>query len=158
MRATLCLALLAAPLAACVFAPVEKPTAQVRSVSLGTASFTTLLGELDLDVQNPNAYGLPLSQVEWQLSIAGSPAVTGNATLSKTIPAKGSAPVSTTLRVDLTSAVQVASAISRGERRYHLDVRLHFDTRFGDLTVPLAHDGSLAQAGGLLGALDNVRW
>jgi LEA14-like dessication related protein len=158
MRTSLCLAALCAPLAACVFAPVETPTAQVRSVSLGAASFTTLLGELDLDVQNPNGYGLPLSSIEWQISIAGSPAASGGATLSQTIPAKGSAPVATTLRVDLGQAIGVAGAIGRGARDYHLDARLHFATRFGDVTVPLHHDGSLSEAGGLLGALGDVHW
>jgi LEA14-like dessication related protein len=146
------------PLAACVLAPVEKPTAQVRDVSLGTASYTTLLGELDLDVQNPNAFGLPLSSIEWQLSIAGAPAVSGRADLAQTIPAKGSAPVATTLRVDLREATGVALALGRGARDYRIDARLHFQTRFGDLAVDLQHQGSLSSAGGLLGALDNVRW
>jgi LEA14-like dessication related protein len=109
-------------------------------------------------VQNPNAFGLPLSSIEWQISIGGQTAVTGSATLSQTIPAKGNAPVATTLRVDLSQAVGVAVAIGRGERAYHLDARLHFATRFGDLEVNVQHDGSLSNAGGLLGALDNVRW
>jgi len=149
---------LALPLAACVLAPVEKPTAQVRQVSLGTASYTSLLGELDLDVQNPNGFGLPLSSIEWQLTIGGARAVTGSAELSQTIPAKGAAPIATTLRVDLRQAVDVATALSRGARDYRLDARLHFATRFGDLAVDLQHQGSLASAGGLLGALDDVRW
>lgn len=160
MRASLPLAALALslPLAACVFNPVETPTAQVRDVSLGTASYTTLLGQLDLDVQNPNAVGLPLSSIEWQLTIGNARAVTGGAQLSQTIPAKGSAPIATTLRVDLRDAVDVATAIGRGARDYRLDARLHFATRFGDVAVDLHHEGSLSSAGGMLGALDNVRW
>lgn len=146
------------PLAACVFAPVEKPTAQVRDVSLGTASLTTLLGELDLDVQNPNAFGVPLSAIEWELTIGGARAVTGRAELGQTIPAKATAPVATTLRIDLRDAVDVAAAISRGARDYRITARLHFSTRLGDLTVDLEHQGSLSAGGGLLGALDNVRW
>ena len=158
MRTSLCLALACLSLAACVFAPVEKPTAQVRDVSLGTASYTTLLGKLDLDIQNPNAFGLPLSSIEWQITIGGAQAASGSAQLTQTIPAKGTAPVATTLRVDLTQAAGVAIAIGRGARDYRIDARLHFATRFGDLTVDLQHQGSLSNAGGLLGALDNLRW
>lgn len=154
----LVLVALALPLAACLFNPVEKPTAQVRTVSLGTASLTELLGEVQLDVQNPNGFGLPLSAIEWELSIAGNRAVTGRTTLAKTIPAKASAPVSTTVRVDLRDAVDVGAAIARGARDYQIAVRLHFDTRLGDLSVDVHHRGTLAAPGGLLGALDNVRW
>jgi LEA14-like dessication related protein len=154
----LLLLLLALPLAACFLArPVEKPTAQVRDVSLGTASFTTLLGEVDLDVQNPNGFGLPLSSIEWELSIGNARAVTGKAELSQTIPARASAPVATTLRVDLRNAIDVATALGNGAREYHLAVRLHFATQIGDLSVDLQHRGSLSSAGGLLGSLDNVR-
>lgn len=153
MRTSLGFALLALPLAACVLAPVEKPTAQVRDVSLGAASYTTLVGELDLDVQNPNSFGLPLSSIEWQLTIGDARAVSGGAQLAQTIPAKGSAPVATTLRVDLREAVDVATAIGRGARTYRLDARLHFATRFGDVALDLQHQGSLSSAGGLLGGL-----
>ena len=52
------------------------------------AALAKLLGELDLEVQNPNAFGVPLSGIDWELTIGGARAITGRAELSKTIPAK----------------------------------------------------------------------
>lgn len=145
---------LAAPLTACFLArPVERPTATVRGASLAVASVTSIEGELALDVMNPNAFGLPLSSVDWELAIGGARAVTGRVDASQTIPAKASAPVSTSLRIDLRDAVDAARAVAQGERAYQLRARLHFSTQLGDLTVDVDHRGSLAGAGGVLGGL-----
>lgn len=150
----LAILLVVAPIAACfIMSPVEKPTATVRSASLGTASLTSLEGRLDLDVMNPNAFGVPLAGIDWELAIGGAAAVRGRVEASQTIPAKGSAPVSTALRIDLGTAYDAAAAIARGERSYRLTARLHFSTKLGDLTVDVTHQGSLAGAGGLLGQL-----
>ncbi len=156
MRLALRLAVLAlaAPLAACFLAlPVEKPTATERYASIATASLTSLEGRLDLDVMNPNTFGVPLAGIDWELAIGGAAAVRGHVEASQTIPAKASAPVSTSLRIDLATAVDAAAAVARGERRYTLAARLHFSTVVGDLTVDVTHTGSLDGAGGLLGSL-----
>lgn len=145
---------LVAPLAACFLArPVERPTATVRGASLAVASVTSIEGELALDVMNPNAFGLPLASIDWELTIGGARAVSGRVEASQTIPAKASAPVSTSLRIDLRDAVDAASAVARGARAYQLRARLHFSTQLGDLTVDVDHRGSLAGAGGALGGL-----
>ena len=143
-----------APFAACFLArPVETPTATVRSASLSATSLTAIEGELALDVMNPNAFGVPLSGIEWQVSIGGARAVSGRAEATQTIPAKASAPVTTSLRVDLRDAVDAATAVARGARDYQLDLRLHFSTQLGDLSVDVHHRGTLAGAGGVLGGL-----
>jgi LEA14-like dessication related protein len=155
LRTTL-LAAVTVPLAACLLAPVQKPTAEVARVDLRAASLTALEGELDLQVHNDNAVGLPLSAIEWQLSIGGTRAVTGRADLGQTIPAHGAAPVQTSLRVDLRDAVEVVAAIGGGARDYRLDARLHFSTQLGDLAVDVAHQGSLGDAAGLPAALGGL--
>ena len=55
---------------------IETPTAEVRGVSVSSAGFTGVTGELALDVMNPNSFGVPLSGIDWQLSIGGTRAVT----------------------------------------------------------------------------------
>jgi LEA14-like dessication related protein len=149
-------AILAVPLAACFLAhPIERPTVQARNVSIATASLTAVEGQLDLDVQNPNGFAVPLSSIDWQFSIAGTSAVSGRVDLSQTIPAKASAAVSTSLRIDLREAVAAATALARGARDYQLQLRLNFATQLGDVTVDLDHRGQLS-AGSLL---DNLpRW
>src|SRR5690606_19581594 len=79
---------------------MEKPTATVRDVSVSSVGFTGVAGELHVDVMNPNSFGVPLSGIDWTLSIGGSRAVTGTVQLSQTIPAKGVAPVVTSLAID----------------------------------------------------------
>ncbi|MEZ4401603.1 MAG: LEA type 2 family protein [Kofleriaceae bacterium] len=149
----LALLALCAPVAACFLArPVEQPTATVRAVNLELRSLTAVGGDLTLDVHNPNSFSLPVTSLDWELSVGGARAVIGQAALSQTLPAMGSAPVTTALAVDLRAALDAASAVARGARDYQLAVRLHVSTRLGDLTVDVVHRGTLS-GGGILGAL-----
>jgi LEA14-like dessication related protein len=132
---------------------IERPTADVRTVSVQSAGFTGMTGELHLDVANPNGFGVPLAGIDWQLSVGGARAVTGSVQLSQTIPAKGVAPVTTSLTIDARDAIAVAGEISRGARTYQLSARLRFSTPVGPLDVDVQHAGELAEARGLLGAL-----
>ncbi|KAB2895894.1 MAG: LEA type 2 family protein [Kofleriaceae bacterium] len=132
---------------------IERPTADVRTVSVQSAGFTGMTGELLLDVANPNGFGVPLAGIDWQLSVGGARAVTGSVELSQTIPAKGVAPVTTSLTIDARDAIVVAEQIARGARTYQLSARLRFSTPVGPLDVDVRHQGQLAEARGLLGAL-----
>ncbi|HVV81814.1 MAG TPA: LEA type 2 family protein [Kofleriaceae bacterium] len=133
---------------------IERPTASVRDVSMTTAGFGGVRGALRLDVMNPNGFGVPLSGIDWQLSVGGARAVRGTVELSQTIPARGTAPVTTTLAIDPQDAVAVARALAMGASSYQLSARLHFSTPIGPLDVDLIHAGNLDDAGGLFGALD----
>ena len=126
---------------------IEKPQAEVRDVSVTSAGFTGISGELALDVTNPNAFGVPLSGIDWQLSIGGARAVTGTVQLNQTIPARGVAPVNTTLAIGASDALAIGGVLARGARDYQLDVKLHFSTSVGQIDVDLAHRGSLGGTG-----------
>lgn len=129
---------------------VERPTANVRDVSVSAAGFGGASGELRLDVMNPNNFGVPLSGIDWQLSIGGAPAVSGVVQLSQTIPARGVAPISTALTINGRDAIAVGTALARGARDYQLTAKLHFSTGFGKVDVEVKHTGTLG-TGGLLG-------
>ncbi len=122
---------------------IEKPTASVREVSVSSVSFSGATGELSIDVMNPNGFGVPLSGIDWQLSIGGARAVTGTVQLSQTIPAKALAPVVTTLSLNSGDAVTVASVLASGARDYRVDVKLHFSTQVGQIDVDVNHTGQL---------------
>lgn len=126
---------------------IEKPKADVRAVSVSSAGFTGLTGELALDVTNPNGFGVPLSGIDWELSIGGTRAVTGTVQLNQTIPARGVAPVTTTLSINASDAIAVGAVLARGARDYQLKVRLHFSTSIGQLDVDVAHAGTLGGSG-----------
>lgn len=129
---------------------IEKPSAEVRGVAVANAGFTGVTGELRLDVTNPNPIGVPLSSIEWQLSVGGTRAVTGSVQLQQTIPAKGVAPVVTSLTIDARDAVEVGTALARGSRDYRLDATLTFATKIGPISVELHHSGQLGGGGGLV--------
>ena len=76
---------------------IERPTAQVRDASLTAAGLGGVSGQLKLDVTNPNTFGVPLSGIDWQIAIGGARAATGTVELQQTIPARGVAPVATSL-------------------------------------------------------------
>ncbi len=127
---------------------IEKPKAEVRNVSVSSAGFTGVTGELRLDVMNPNAFGVPLAGIEWQLSIGGARAVTGTVQLQQTIPAKGMAPVTTSLTINALDAAVVASQLAGGARDYRIHAKLTFSTNIGQVDVELDHAGQLGTNGG----------
>lgn len=122
---------------------IEKPKATVRDVSVASAGFSGVTGKLDVDVMNPNGFGVPLSGVDWQLSIGGARAATGSAQLSREIPAKGVAPIETSLTVSATDAITVASLVASGSRDYQLHAEFHFSTTVGPIDVAIDHTGTL---------------
>ncbi len=134
---------------------IERPKADVRGVSVSSAGFTGVTGQLRFDVTNPNPIGVPLQGIDWELSIGGTRAVTGTVELSQTIPAKGMAPVVTSLTIEARDAIEVGTALARGSRDYQLKAKLRFSTAIGPLAVEVAHHGQLDGAAGidrLLGA------
>lgn len=115
-------------------------------MSVSSVGFTGVAGELRLDVTNPNGFGVPLAGIDWQLSIGGARAVTGTVSLSQTIPARGVAPVTTTLAIDARDAMTVAAVLASGVRSYQVDVKLHFSTQVGQLDVDVQHQGQLGSS------------
>lgn len=122
---------------------MERPTAEVRDVSVTSAGFAGVSGQLQLAVTNPNSFSVPLSGIDWTLSIGGSRAVTGTVQLSQNIPAKGVAPVTTSLSIAAADALVVAGALAGGARDYQVDVQLHFSTSVGQIDVAVQHRGEL---------------
>lgn len=132
---------------------MERPTATVRGASVSAAGMSGVQGQLQLDVSNPNDFGVPLSGIDWQLSVGGQRAVTGTVQLSQTIPARGVAPVSTSLAIAAQDAIAVASAIASGARDYQIVATLHFSTQVGQLDVAVRTSGTV-DAGSLLGSIE----
>jgi LEA14-like dessication related protein len=118
---------------------MERPTATVRNVSVSSTG-----GELSVDVMNPNAFNVPLSGIDWQLTIGGARAVTGKVSLQQTIPAEGVSPITTSLSINPLDAAMVAAALGTGARNYEISAKLHFSTGVGQLDVEVTKQGELA--------------
>src|SRR3569623_105588 len=143
LAATACLALCGCSI---FMHSIERPTAQVREASVTAAGFGGVSGSLRLDVTNPNTFGVPLSGIDWQLAVGGNRAATANAELQQTIPARGVAPVSTSLSIATSDAIGVMQAIAGGAREYQLDATLHFSTNVGQLDVTVHYTGELQRS------------
>jgi LEA14-like dessication related protein len=122
---------------------IEKPKATVRDMSVEQAGLMGVTGRLAVDVMNPNSFGVPLSGIDWQLSIGGQRAATGTVQLSQEIPARGVAPITTSLTIDARDAIAVAQAIAGGAREYTLVATLHFSTPAGTIDVDIDHQGQI---------------
>lgn len=122
---------------------IERPTAQVRGASLTSAGFGGVSGQLNVDVTNPNMVGVPLSGIDWQVSIGGDRAATGRVDLQQTIPARGVAPVVTSLQIATVDAIKVARRVAGGAHDYAIDATLHFSTSVGQLDVSVHTTGTI---------------
>jgi LEA14-like dessication related protein len=125
---------------------IERPTAQVRDASLTAAGLGGVTGQLKLDVTNPNTFNVPLSGIDWQIAIGDARAATGRVDLQQTIPARGVAPVVTSLSIATGDAINVARAIAGGAREYQLDATLHFSTNVGQLDVSVHYTGAISSS------------
>ncbi len=139
---------LAATLSGCAGlpTPVEKPKVDVHEVTIDSITVVGVNGQVELDIFNPNAFGVPLRSGEWELSVGGGTAVRGQFDLVHTIPAKATSPVKASLRIETASAIQVGRALARGERTYELRGTLHFSTRLGPISVAFSSTGNLTDA------------
>jgi hypothetical protein len=122
---------------------IEKPTATVRDMSVEQAGLTGVSGKLAVDVMNPNGFAVPISGLDWQLSIGGQRAASGIVQLSQQIPARGIAPIATSLTIDARDAIAVAQAIAGGAHDYALVAKLHFSTPVGPIDVEIEHEGQI---------------
>jgi hypothetical protein len=77
------------------------------------------------------------------VSIGGDRAATGRVELSQTIPARGVAPVVTSLDIATADAIQVARAVAGGAHDYTIDATLHFSTNVGQLDVSVHTTGTI---------------
>jgi hypothetical protein len=123
---------------------MERPTATVRDVSVSSAGLAGVTGQLQVDVMNPNAFVVPLSGIDWQLSVGDARAVTGRVELHQQIPAQGISPITTSLSISTLDALVVAAALTNGQRTYSLDANFHFSTAVGQIDVEVKKTGELS--------------
>jgi LEA14-like dessication related protein len=125
--------------------PVERPTVSVTAVSIDPVTSLEVHGAVGVNVLNPNGFGLPLSSAHWRLAIGGAHALTGHATLQRTIPAHGAAPVAIDVRAALADALAVAERLAAGDDRYDVAGTLTFSTPLGEIEVRFEGHGRLGR-------------
>src|SRR5215204_6005880 len=81
---------------------VQKPTASLKSATIGEATADGITVNFDLDLRNPNAFALPLGDADYALSLGGVKVIDDKLKPSGSIPAGGD--LAFTLPVRLTFA------------------------------------------------------
>lgn|GEM_PF-4446141 len=121
----------------------EAPDVTPVGVSVQSVGATGVAATVHLSVFNPNAFSVPLRRARFAIDLGGAELSSGDIELPVSIPAKASAPVDASVRVDGFSAAAAAARYAAGERRYRLRGTLFFATRLGDIAVEIEHQGHL---------------
>ncbi len=114
---------------------IEKPTAQYRSVAEPVVDFGGMKTTVGITLFNANAIGIPLKEIRWSLKIGQAKALSGHATFSDKIPAKGSTDVDLEIKVSTLGAAGAIREIARGVRDYELSAEFKFSSPIGPLST-----------------------
>jgi LEA14-like dessication related protein len=104
---------------------------------------------VDVDVQNPNAVALPLSNVDYGLGLGGVKVIDkARAKPASSIPANGTGTVTIPVALTFENLLAAEEAIRKGGGavEYALNAGLNFDTGLpviGVQRVPIRHEGTL---------------
>lgn len=123
----------------------KSPDARVREVAITGLSFEGAEITTDIEISNPNAIGIDLAGLEYQLVVEGSPFVGGEIDQKLSIEAQGTSTIAVPVAVtflDLRDAI--AAVGDKDELAYEVVVELRFDLPIlGVVALPLSVEGTL---------------
>ncbi len=123
---------------------ILKPEVSVLSAAPTSADFEGITVAVDLRVQNPNAIGLRVAGLEWQLDVEGGRVASGDAPGGLTLPANGAATSRVTARVRFADLANLAKLAETKENvAFHVGGRVSVETPIGPIAVPWSHTGGL---------------
>ena len=130
---------------------VQKPTAALKSADVGAITADGFTANFALDVHNPNAFKLPLTDADYALSFGGVQVTKDTIKPGGSIPANGSMPLTIPVRLSFDSLLKAEEAIraAGGDVPYKLEGALGFSggnslAALGIPTkIPLNYSGTL---------------
>ena len=128
---------------------VQRPTASFRTMSISDVSARGFVMNVDVDVANPNSVALPLTNVDYGVSLGGVRVVDGGKIKPEArIPANGHSTITIPVPLTFENLLSAEESIRKGggDVTYGLDAGLNFDTGLpviGVQRVPLQHEGTL---------------
>jgi LEA14-like dessication related protein len=127
---------------------LQRPSAAVTGMNLGSADERGFTMNFDVNLTNPNSVALPLAAADYKLGLGGVNVLDGKAKPAGSVPANGSRSVTLPVSVTYENLLSAEQAIRAGggDVPYDLDGGLSFDTGnpfVGALRVPLRHSGTL---------------
>lgn len=123
---------------------VLRPEVSVLSAAPSAIDFEGMTVAVDLRVQNPNAIGLRVAGLAWQLDVEGARVASGDAPGGLNLPANGAATSRVVARLrfaDLANLVKLAE--SREKLALRVAGQVGVETPLGRLDVPWSWAGDL---------------
>src|SRR4051794_27064124 len=90
---------------------VQRPTASLRSASLGEVTPEGVGVNFDVGVSNPNAVAIPLTRTGYQLSFGKAKVLDGKLDAATTIPANGTQTLKVPVHVTFEQLLSAEEAI-----------------------------------------------
>jgi LEA14-like dessication related protein len=142
-RLRVALLLLLLPLGGC-WPLFEKPRVHVSRVNLTSVSFAGVSADIVFAVDNPNALGVDLAKLDYQLTVDNHPFVAGASDRPLHVPANGAGELALPVSFKFVELAQaLASIFAKKTVPFTISTRLGFGTPLGVLTVPIDYAGTL---------------
>lgn len=93
---------------------IKQPTATFQSMNVTGLTAEGFTMAFDVNVQNPNAVALPISQANYKVGFAGVNVLEGKAKPDATLPANGSVPVKLPVNITFENLLAAEKAIVNG--------------------------------------------
>jgi len=128
---------------------IQKPTVAFQRMSIGDVTAQGFTMNVDVDIANPNAVAIPLTNADYSIALGGVQVVNAaKVKPSASIPANGHGTISIPIPLSFENLLSAEEAIRKGggSVAYGLDAAFDFDTGLpviGNQRVPLRHEGTL---------------
>jgi LEA14-like dessication related protein len=138
----------------------EEPDVRVTGVALQGFSLEEVTLAFDVEVENPYSVALPLVDLDYALSSGGSPFLSGQSSLSGTVPAGSSRQVTLPATITYARLVHALSGVRPGAViPYTANLGLSVDAPvLGRVRIPLRKEGELPVPAVPEVKIANVEW
>ncbi len=124
---------------------VKKPVVTVRSVDLTEISFTDASLRFNMEIENPNGFGVKLDGFDYRFDINQKNFLNGDQPDKIDIAAGKKSPFAVPVSVNYTRLLEtVTDLVNDKSADYKIDLGLRFDLPvLGNTRIPVAHSGTL---------------
>lgn len=123
---------------------IEKPHLSLAGMSVTEVSLTGMAMGFDVEVENPNPFGLSLSSLGYDLKVEGRQVATGTNKTGLEVPSKGKGTVRLPVAFRFKDVAETVHALfTKNEAAFGLDTKLGFSTPAGEVVAPLGVQGKV---------------
>ena len=134
---------------------IKQPTASFKTMNVTNVTPQGFTMAFDLDVQNPNAVALPLSNSSYKIGMGGVNVLQGKAKPTGSLPANGSLPVTLPVTMSFENLLAAEKAIVGGGGKVPYSFTGSLDVSTGgaggaaaallgqSVSIPLKYEGTL---------------